>query len=280
MGKETNMTPKLMVSWHGDDAIKAKYLARVEAHRIADELVQGTGFEGGKGCAVGCTFDNYNHARGPIEIGVPEWLMRLEDVIFEGLPQEKAMMWPTQFLLAIPVGANLEPVQWQLAILRHKRQLDVLATNPEPYARQAEQALHMTISYCNLRLTPCDDLLAQSAACSVAHLTARAAAESAQPAICAARMAARMAAYSAHSAAYSAAHSAAHSAAESARSAAYSAHSAYSAAYWAAHSAAHSAYSAAYSAAHSAAESAHYEWEAETLLMLLRETAITPKVAC
>jgi hypothetical protein len=77
-----------MLAYHGDPAIKDKYLSRMRAHRAADELVAGVGFKkNGKvqGCAVGCTFDVYDHSRGPIEIGVPEVLIRLEDSIFEGL---------------------------------------------------------------------------------------------------------------------------------------------------------------------------------------------------
>lgn len=33
-----------MIAFHGNPAIKAKYLARVAAHRAADELIQGTGW--------------------------------------------------------------------------------------------------------------------------------------------------------------------------------------------------------------------------------------------
>lgn len=96
-----------MIAFHGDWDIKARYLARVKAHRAADELIQGTGWEGGKGCAVGCTLDAYNHRLYPLELGIPENLARLEDIIFEHLRNSEAMMWPTKFLTAIPVGADL-----------------------------------------------------------------------------------------------------------------------------------------------------------------------------
>ncbi len=33
-----------MLAFHGDPAIKAKYLGRVKAHRLADELVKGQGW--------------------------------------------------------------------------------------------------------------------------------------------------------------------------------------------------------------------------------------------
>ena len=52
-----------MQAFHNDPAIKAKYLERVAAHRHLDQLVQGTGWESDRGCAVGCTLDAYDHAR-------------------------------------------------------------------------------------------------------------------------------------------------------------------------------------------------------------------------
>ena len=79
------------LAYHNDEAIKEKYLNRLRAHREADELVQGVGWEhNGKtrGCAVGCTFDAYEHSRGPVEIGVPETLIYFQDAIFEGLPRD------------------------------------------------------------------------------------------------------------------------------------------------------------------------------------------------
>ena len=150
-------------SWHGDPAIKEKYQARMRAHIEADELIRGQGWEEGKGCAVGCTFDAYDHTRGPVEIGMPEWLMRLIDVIFEGVSEERSILWPEQFLEAVPVGIDLEPVRWKLAIARHKRQLEVLTTNQEPYARQVEGALHMTIAYFEMLLSGEPESAAESA---------------------------------------------------------------------------------------------------------------------
>ena len=102
-----------MIAFHGKQAIKNKYVRRVEAHRKADELVQGIGWESNgvtRGCGIGCTFNAYDHSRGPIEIGVPTVLMRLEDSIFEGLPRADALLWPTRFLKAIKPGADLSLV--------------------------------------------------------------------------------------------------------------------------------------------------------------------------
>ena len=106
-----------MLSYHNDEAVKAKYLARVQAHAAADEIIQGDGWVNGKGCTVGCTLHDYDHSRYPIELGLPEWLARLEDTIFEGLPNAVAKEFPAKFLEAIPVGVDLEPVKWRLALV-------------------------------------------------------------------------------------------------------------------------------------------------------------------
>lgn len=102
-----------MIAYHGKPEVKETYLTRVRAHAAADEIIQGVTWENGKGCAVGCTLHTYDHRRYERELGLPEWLARLEDTIFEGLPNEQAKLFPEQFLSAIPVGANLEPVKWK-----------------------------------------------------------------------------------------------------------------------------------------------------------------------
>jgi len=252
-----------LISFHGDEAIKRKYLRRVEAHRKADELVQGTGWEQNgvtRGCAVGCIFDAYDHSRGPVEIGAPEWLLRLADTIHEGLPRETAIgkgpktSWPRRFLDAIPVGVNLEPVRWKFALVllgenaKRVRELQI----DEPLKQQVLDAIEKCrhVNQQAIETGSWDESAARSA---------ESAARSAESA-------ARSAAWSAESAARSAesAESAAWSAAWSAESAAWSAA-------WSAESAARSAaWSAAWSATRSA-ESAAYIRYADALLLLLAE---------
>ena len=100
-----------MIAYHGQQAIKDKYLARVRAHREADELVQGFGYwKDGKGCAVGCTMHSDSHNAYETELGIPKVLARLEDSIFEGLSVKLARQWPERFLAAITPGANLSLV--------------------------------------------------------------------------------------------------------------------------------------------------------------------------
>ena len=106
-----------MKAFHNDPAIKAKYLARVENHIKLDNLVRGETGDGGKGCAVWCTLDAYDHARYPIELGIPEWLARVEDKIFEEMSEQKSRTWPRDFLDAIAPGADLEKAKAPFLIM-------------------------------------------------------------------------------------------------------------------------------------------------------------------
>lgn len=100
----------MLRAFHGRQEIKDKYLARVRAHRLADEIVQRIGWDGRCGCAVGCTLDMYSHARYPVELGIPVVLAHLEDAIHEALPHHAMLAWPERFLAAIEPGADLAPV--------------------------------------------------------------------------------------------------------------------------------------------------------------------------
>jgi hypothetical protein len=102
-----------MLSYHSDPAIKANYLARVAGHADADEIVKGRYWENGKGCAVGCTIHGDTHESFECELGIPQMLAWLEDVIFEGLPNRLAKTWPERFLSSIAPGRDLSLVGWR-----------------------------------------------------------------------------------------------------------------------------------------------------------------------
>ena len=105
-----------MLSFHGKEKIKEKYLKRLKNHYDADEFVKGKYWEKGKGCAVGCTIHGSDHSRYETEIGIPEWVARVEDKIFEGLPDNIAKEWPLKFLKSIPVGVDLNKIKIQFLI--------------------------------------------------------------------------------------------------------------------------------------------------------------------
>lgn len=110
---ETEIENPPLLAFHGDPAIKQKYLDRVRMHRAADEIVSGQYWERGKGCAVGCTLHGSRHSDYEVELGMPRVLARLEDGIFERtfhVDTIAAKAWPEEFLTAPKVGADLSMV--------------------------------------------------------------------------------------------------------------------------------------------------------------------------
>ena len=99
-----------MQAFLNDAKVQSKFLLRVQEHAVADEIVQGKYWEGGKGCAVGCTIHGSDHSKYETQLGIPRELAYLQDAIFEALPAAEAKKFPAQFLEAIPLGADLSRV--------------------------------------------------------------------------------------------------------------------------------------------------------------------------
>ena len=93
-----------LLAYHNDPETKAKYVGRMQAHQEADELIHGIYWEGGKGCAIGCTVHSDDHGAYETELGMPEWFAHLEDTIFEGMSVEVSRRFPLDLLSAIPIG--------------------------------------------------------------------------------------------------------------------------------------------------------------------------------
>lgn len=115
-----------MKAFHNDVAVKRKYLKRIRSHMKLDTLIRGKGWDGSKGCAVGCTLENYDHSRYPVELGIPEWLAHIEDTLFEGMSEEKSRAFPETFLKAIRIGSNLEKVKTKFIIKVLEKNLLIL----------------------------------------------------------------------------------------------------------------------------------------------------------
>ena len=116
-----------LLAYHGKKELKKSYIDRLEAHRKAEELVQGVGFESNgqtKGCNIGCLFDYYDHAKGAKESGIPEVLLRLADKIFEGLPVKEANDFAIAWPKAIKPGADLSRVQWRFCAFLLKENIE------------------------------------------------------------------------------------------------------------------------------------------------------------
>lgn len=107
------------LSFHGKQSVKDDIDQRMLGHIERDELVRGTGFDNGRGCAVGCTYDTYDHADVARRSGVPEQLIRLLDTLHERTSAEvwkpaKGYPLALRFWRAIPVGVDLQPVVHRL----------------------------------------------------------------------------------------------------------------------------------------------------------------------
>ena len=102
-----------LVAFKDTAVTKPFVIKQLRDHAAADEIVKGQYWEGGKGCAVGCTIHSSNHAKYESRFGIPQMLARLEDCIFEGLPNGKAKAWPLRFMRAVEPGTDLSRVGWQ-----------------------------------------------------------------------------------------------------------------------------------------------------------------------
>ena len=160
-----------LIAYHNDKAVKKKYLDRVRAHRKADKVVQGYGYwQDGKGCAVGCTIEGSDHKRYETELGIPEWLARVEDTLFEGMSKKEARLWPEKFLKAIRPGADLSKAEAPFVIF-------ILKGLHKNYDTKKYPDIKKSIDTCIALYKKGD--LAPSAAWSAAESAAWSAAESA-----------------------------------------------------------------------------------------------------
>jgi hypothetical protein len=105
-----------VISFHGDEQLKQKYLRRVRNHRLADQIVKGIYWEGGKGCAVGCTIHSSDHWTYEEVLGIPNQFAYIQEVLFEHLPNSEAKWFPERFLRSIPVGLDLYPAFWKFVL--------------------------------------------------------------------------------------------------------------------------------------------------------------------
>jgi hypothetical protein len=254
-----------MQAFHNDEKIKSKYLDRVVAHQKADNLIRGKGWENGRGCAVGCTLEEYDHAKYETELGIPAWVASLEDILFENMSEEKSRTWPEEFLKAVNVGADLEKTKTPFVIFlmqENLKSMDSVVFDSEKFPDVQKVLIDSKAAVNQMieawKYGDADKIKEAASAAWSAESAARAAE--------AASLEAESAAWSAESAARSAAWSAARSAASAAWSAAeLTASAAWSAARSAA-SAARSAESAA------AAAAAAFDKYADKLLEIIRET--------
>jgi hypothetical protein len=215
-----------MIAYRNDPSIKDAILKQLEMHRLADEIVKGVYWEDGKGCAVGCTIHSDNHMEYEARFGIPVMLARLEDRIFEGLPNADAMIWPKRFMSAVRPGSDMSRVGWKFQHwLLTDKNVNPGIDHPLVKAEVAECARIVGLLCDGFSVDQSAARSAERSAESAAWSAARSAESAASAAWSAARSAesAASAAWSAARSAESAAWSAAWSAERSAESAAWSA---------------------------------------------------------
>ena len=213
---------------------RKELLKRSKAHLKADMLLKGTyasNGQGFRGCSIGCHLhDIYpemsipevedlsdKHQRVSEHYGYPEWLARLQDTIFEGLPKDVAPEWHVE--LAEVLNKTPDDYDWQAAL--HRVHIAILRTalNASGSAKEVvETVIDLHERAASGENVP-DELW--SAAWSAAWSARAAAWSAARAAAWSAEAAARSAARSAEAAARSAASSAAWFAAWSAEAAAF-----------------------------------------------------------
>ncbi len=80
------------------ETIREKHVRLAKHHRDADMLIDGVYWDGGRGCSVGCLAHDLGTRPGDQKaladaLDVPEWLIRLADGVFEGLPAALRRDW-------------------------------------------------------------------------------------------------------------------------------------------------------------------------------------------
>lgn len=187
-----------MLAFNNDQTQADRLRAQVLAHEAADEIVQGTYWQNGKGCFIGCITHSDDALEAASLLGGDLMLIRIAERIFENLPNADAKTFPARVLLAPRVGADLSLVPWQFL---HWLVTDALTLADKATREACQPAVEV--------------LAAKAAGSTVAARAARAAAYAADATARAARAAARAtraacaaraaAAYAAYAAAYAAA---------------------------------------------------------------------------
>lgn len=146
------MSEPTITAWHNDPALKAEAVARMRAHRDADEFIRGSYLRtdpdkagGYRGCFHGCLTTEKLAAERGVTVtslvnqylrdeerapwddiawhdeaeriwGIPADLAGLLDDTFEWQPPEHAGVFAVECVEAIPVGADLPQVPVRLAL--------------------------------------------------------------------------------------------------------------------------------------------------------------------
>ena len=98
-----------MIAWHGEPELKASVLGQLKNHRNLDEIVQGSYWEGGRGCCLGCLthVDADVHETTQRLFGIPLKVCYWMEAVFEGLDKGQCAEWVIDSAESIAVGADM-----------------------------------------------------------------------------------------------------------------------------------------------------------------------------
>jgi len=133
-----------MQAYHNDPMIKENLIKQLQAHYDADEIIKGVYWKDGKGCSIGCAIHSDDHKLYEERFNIPEWLAKLQDSIFEGLPNDKAKEWPILFSKSINLGSNLENIKIPFLIFVVESVIDKFNHDEFPDVKKAiDNVLHI-----------------------------------------------------------------------------------------------------------------------------------------
>jgi hypothetical protein len=145
-----------ILSYHNDNNLKKLVITEMKNHQKEDKFIKGSyGFyEGGefKGCAVACAvnsvnkilgkdYDTKSHGALQETLGIPGWLSKIQETFFECLPWGECDKFAIDFLEAIPVGVDLEPIRWKICTLLLKEGIEILQDKENLIQDIKEEAL-------------------------------------------------------------------------------------------------------------------------------------------
>lgn len=107
----------MLQSYLNDPKLKEITIKSMQDDIAAERLVKGTYWseKKGNGCFVGCVIRGSEHSKFEDKLGIPTYLARIADNIFENLEYEDAKKFSVDFLESIPVGVDLMGIFDKLA---------------------------------------------------------------------------------------------------------------------------------------------------------------------
>jgi hypothetical protein len=126
-----------MKAFNDDLGVQLKYLNEVRA--ITNLNLSGGSNDFDQISDICQSLDATNETSFALEVGIPAWLMELQDTIYNHLPTDLAKTWPVRFLDAIQVGSNLNDVKVPFTIFLLDQNLKSLDTL-KMFSQSAEES--------------------------------------------------------------------------------------------------------------------------------------------